>query len=101
MADAPEAAMLLTALLRSREIPARVASGIRLQPSGEKHFFVFHMWTEAWIGDRWLPLDPSTGQLAGCSYIKFLESPLAGSNPYTVVLPVLASLEKLKITIEK
>lgn len=99
--DCTEHAVLLAALLRSRGIPARLASGVIIQTTDGKSVGVYHMWTEAWIGGRWLPLDATLGTVAGCGHIKFLETPLAEANPYAALLPVMASLGQLSLSVEK
>jgi hypothetical protein len=53
--DSRAQARLLVALLRSRGIPARVVTGIRLiQDDGQ----LAHYWVEAWLHDHWLPMCP-------------------------------------------
>ncbi len=51
-------ARLLTALCRSRGVPARVISGLVLAQEGAASL---HHWTEAWLDDRWTPMDPTRG----------------------------------------
>lgn len=53
--DCTEHAVLLTALLRARRIPARVATGL-IYVEGRSGF-VAHMWTEAMINGEWTALD--------------------------------------------
>ncbi len=53
--DCTEHAVLAAALLRRRGIPARLAYGFVLTPQG----FVGHAWPEAWVGGRWVWLEPS------------------------------------------
>src|SRR5690606_7693575 len=47
--DCVEHAMLLTTLLRARQIPARTASGLIINPQRPDQM-LFHAWTEAWLG---------------------------------------------------
>ena len=97
--DCTEHAVLLTALLRNRGIPARIASGVIATETPQGSVFAYHMWSEAWLEDRWLPLDGTLGTVAGCGHIKFLESALSESNPYAALLPVLTSLGELTISV--
>ena len=53
--DAGAKSRLLTALLRSRGIPARVVTGLRLR-SGERQA---HQWVEAWVDEHWVPMCPA------------------------------------------
>jgi transglutaminase-like putative cysteine protease len=58
--DCSEFAVLLAAMLRARGVPSRVAFGlVYVERSAAMGY---HMWTEAWIGDRWLPLDATLGK---------------------------------------
>jgi hypothetical protein len=53
-ADCQQAAALMTALCRARNIPARLISGYVMNDDTPCH----HYWAEAWIAERgWLPLD--------------------------------------------
>lgn len=65
--DCTEHAVLTISLLRSLKIPARAAVGMILSRNfgGLRDVFVFHMWAEAYIKDRWILVDstrPDTHQ---------------------------------------
>jgi hypothetical protein len=53
--DAAAQSRLLTALCRSRGIPARLVTGIKL---GRRDEQTAHHWVEAWVGDHWMPMCP-------------------------------------------
>ena len=57
--DCTEHAVLLAALARALDIPARVATGIAYSPmyAGRRHVFVPHAWVLAWIDGRWQGFD--------------------------------------------
>ena len=57
--DCSEHAVLLAALLRAQEIPARVAVGLVYADSFLEHrdIFGWHMWTQALIDGRWVDFD--------------------------------------------
>lgn len=93
--DCTEHAMLLVALLRNRGIPARVASGLKIDEGVSR--LVFHMWTEAWVDDRWLPLDAMTGGIAGVDCLKMSDSSLAGENPYPEVFAVFDKMPHFQV----
>jgi transglutaminase-like putative cysteine protease len=59
---------------------------------------VFHMWTEARLNGRWLPLDATEGTVAEIDRIKFFSSPMLGVNPYRAILPVLENMDQLQIS---
>jgi hypothetical protein len=52
-------ARLLTALLRSIGVPARLVGGLRLEDATKKRATI--SWVEAYLGDGWVPLDPGGG----------------------------------------
>ncbi|MFH1567850.1 MAG: transglutaminase domain-containing protein, partial [Gemmatimonadota bacterium] len=51
-----EYAVLLVALCRAAAIPARVAVGLAVSPSGE---LVLHMWAQLYLHGAWVDVDPS------------------------------------------
>ena len=57
--DCTEHSVLLIALLRAAGIPARAVTGLIYVEhiAGARDLFGYHMWTQAWVGDRWLDLD--------------------------------------------
>lgn len=99
--DCTEHAVLLAALLRIRGIPSRLAAGL-VYVRNPKPSFGGHMWTEAWLGDRWVPLD---GTLArggiGAAHLTVATSSFADSDPapMTTFLPLLLSSGDLSIRI--
>lgn len=98
--DCTEHAMLLAAMLRARRIPSRVCVG--LVYSGSISGFVGHMWTEAWIRDRWVPLDATLGK-GGISrgHLKLADSSMDESAPapVTAFLPLMKVLGQMEIEV--
>jgi hypothetical protein len=96
--DCTEHAVLLAALCRARGIPARVAIGlVYVERQGG---FLYHMWNEAWINGRWIPLDATLGRGGiGAAHLKLADSSLKGESAYTSMLPVMAVVGKLKIEV--
>ncbi len=92
-------ALLLTSLLRAQGIPARSVSGLRIDPDKPTQM-QFHTWTEAWLTDRWLPLDSSIGALAGVDRLKFSDSCLSSDNPYEIILPVFRQMPGLQVRVK-
>lgn len=62
--DCSEVAVLLAAVLRARGIPAQVTVG--LVYVDDQAALGYHMWTEAWLNDRWVPFDSVFPQ-GGCA----------------------------------
>ena len=61
--DCTEAALLLAAAARAREIPARVVYGIAYSSrfTGKTHVFSPHSWVQAWDGQHWRSYDAGLG----------------------------------------
>lgn len=96
--DCTEHAMLLAALCRARDIPARVAIGLVYYPAAGG--FAYHMWTEAWIADRWIPLDATLGLGGiGGAHLKLAHSSMQGTAAYAELLPVIQALGRLQLEI--
>jgi hypothetical protein len=94
--DCTEHAVLLAALCRARNIPARVAIGLVYYPPSAG--FAYHMWNEVWIVDRWIPLDATIGNGGiGGGHLKLATSNLKGSDSRAVFLPVSQLLGRLKL----
>ncbi len=65
-------AFLYTAFARALGIPTRVVNGIVY--SEEHKGFLYHTWAESVVGGRWIPVDPTFGQVrADATHVKFLE----------------------------
>ncbi len=93
---------LLIAALRQRNIPARAASGLRIVKADNEIVAIYHMWCEAWVNDRWLPLDPFAGSIGiGVDHIKFLEASLNTADRNSAMLPVLQTMKQLTISLKQ
>lgn len=96
--DCTEHSVLLAALCRARQIPARVAIGLVYYP--QAYGFAYHMWTTVWINDRWIPLDSTLGAGGiGAAHLMVSSSSLKGVDPLTQFLPVLQLMGNLKLEI--
>lgn len=94
--DCSEHAVLLAALARAAEIPARAAVGLVYAPS--ENGFAYHMWNELFIDGRWVPLDATLGQgRVGADHLKLADSNLHDATGLVSFLPVVEVLGKLKI----
>jgi len=98
--DCTEHAVLLMALLRVHEIPSRGAIGLVYVDHTPTPGFAYHMWVEAWIDDRWVPLDATRGTGGiDVGYIKVSESSFGGSGAFAAFLPVTQVIGHLKIRV--
>ena len=98
--DCTEHAVLLAALLRAKKIPSRVVVGLVYVTGGQS--FGGHMWTEAFLNGRWVPLDAPLGQSGiGAAHIKMAASSLADDAPAPIgaFLPLLDVLGTLEIEV--
>ena len=96
--DCTEHAVLLAAMLRAMRIPSRIAVGL-VYVEG-RSAFGGHMWTEAWLGERWVPLDATLGQGGiGAGHIRLSHSSFADDAPAPVAsfLPLMKLLDGLEI----
>lgn len=97
--DCTEHAVLLTSLLRSAGIPARVAIGLIYLPDEDSDLgkFVFHMWTEAYIGTNeigdWVALDATNPEpIPDATHIKLADSALTASEDLLRLTEQVSSL---------
>lgn len=96
--DCTEHAVLLAALCRARGIPARGAMGLVYYPQAQG--FAYHMWTEVWLNDRWVPLDATLGRGGiGAGHLKLAHSNLQGADAYSAFLPVFRVLGQLQLEV--
>ena len=100
--DCTEHSVLLAAMLRARNIPSKIAVGlVYVEPLCS---FSGHMWTEALLGDHWVPLDAIFGNGEagiGAAHIKLAESSFAdnGPVPTTSFLPLIRVLGRIELKV--
>jgi hypothetical protein len=99
--DCRQHALLLAALLRASGIPSRTALGvIYTKEPGKGPVFAFHMWTEAYVGGRWLALDAIQGKgFVGATHLTMVHHSWAGTQTLAPLLPIAGVLGKLKIEV--
>ena len=96
--DCTEHAVLLAALLRARKIPSRVVAG--LVYTEKDSAFGGHMWTEAWLGGQWVPLDATIGRgRVGVGHLRVADSSLTETAPAPMeaLLPLIHLLGHMQI----
>ncbi len=96
--DCKAHAVYLAALARARKIPARVVAGLVYMSRSQA--FGGHMWTEVYLGGRWIGLD---GTLAkggiGGGHLQLAHGPLAGAAAYNIFFPVMLVVGRLKVEV--
>jgi len=83
---------LYTALARAAGIPTRFVSGlVYLEGKG----FLYHSWTESFIGDNWVSIDPTYNQLpSDPTHLKLLEGHLPEN-----IAPIITIIGRIKIKV--
>ncbi len=62
----------------------------------------FHMWTEVWIGERWIPIDAWTGDAPALpNRIKFREFDIASRESYEVMLAAAKLMQQMDVEIKE
>ncbi len=96
--DCTEHAVLLAALCRAAGIPARVAAGLVYLP--HRRAFFFHMWTEAYVDGRFIPLDATIGRGGiGAAHLTLVHTSLDGTTAFTAFLPIVRVIGRLSIEV--
>ena len=91
-------AVYLAALARARKIPARVAAGLVYIPRSQA--FGYHMWTEVYVGGRWIGLDATLARGGiGGGHLELAHTPLAGVAAYNSFFPVMQVVGRLKVEV--
>ncbi|MGI9471831.1 MAG: transglutaminase-like domain-containing protein [Rubripirellula sp.] len=98
--DSLARSIFLAALLRARGMPSRVALGVRQSDANDSaggSRMVFHAWTVAYVGDRWITLDVDDQGLAAPGRIAFATTDLSGEDAYAAMVPLMSLIRRVKI----
>ncbi|MEI7474261.1 MAG: transglutaminase domain-containing protein [bacterium] len=98
--DCTEHSVLLASMLRAVGIPSKVAVGLFYTNTPESSF-AYHMWTKAYIANKWVNLDASfIDSTFSPLHIELAESALNSLEAKSdLVLPLISNLSKLKVTV--
>ena len=97
--DCTEHTVLCVALLRSMKIPARAVAGMVFTPEfqGLRNVFAFHMWAEAYYGNRWILVDATRPGLHQANrYIAFSYHHLKTEMPLDY-MEAVSAIKNLKV----
>jgi len=104
--DATGRSILLAALLRAKQIPARIAFGLRMERSDDdrdrqerQERLVYHAWTIAAVNGQWLPLDPEDGGIASPNRLTLTTTNLASDQEVKAFVPLLEKVGRLRVKI--
>ena len=102
--DCTEHAVLLAALGRARGLPSRVVIGLVYVPQvgDQQNVFGFHMWTQFFIGGKWVDFDAAMNE-SDCSpaHIALGTSPLNDVGLGDLAFAVIDVIARLEIEIEE
>lgn len=107
--DCSEHAVLLCAMLRSANIPSRVASGLVYvdEFGGKRNVFGYHMWTQALLDiqgmRRWVDLDATISKMHpfDAAHICLDVSSLADTESLNSMVTLAPIIGQLKIKVQK
>ena len=93
-----EHAIFLTAMLRARKIPARLALGFKYE-AGEQPSMAFHVWNLAYVNNQWISLDAMSGTTPPADRIIVSTSALDGTDDNLVFQSIFESLGRFVLEI--
>lgn len=101
--DCTEHAVLLAAMLRAADIPSRTVTGLIYIDEflGEKGVFGYHMWTQAWLDDRWVDLDATLpgGRAYDAAHIALGVSAMSEPALVNDLVRLMPTLGRLRINV--
>ena len=98
--DCKKHSVLLAALARARDIPARVVMGLVYTEQTGRASLGYHMWNELYLGDRWIPMDATLGQGGiGAAHVELAHTDLAGVSAFSSFLPVAQVAGQLRVEV--
>ncbi|MDZ7620451.1 MAG: transglutaminase, partial [Patescibacteria group bacterium] len=66
----------------------------------DRRAMFFHMWVEAYVGGRFIPLDATVGRGGiGAAHLKLVNSSMDGSSAFTAFLPIIRVIGRLDIEV--
>ena len=93
--DCTEHTVLMIAMARSVDIPARVCAGLVFQ----RDAFYYHFWPEVYVGE-WVAMEPTLGQIqADANYIQLAGSELESDSMLEFGEGVMRTLNQLEIEV--
>jgi hypothetical protein len=98
--DCTEYAMLMAAMCRAEGVPSKTAIGLIYADTMKGPSMAFHMWTEVWVQNQWVPLDATLGKgYVGAMHLKVTDHSWQDMRSQTPLLPLTRVLGKLQIEV--
>jgi hypothetical protein len=97
--DCIDHAIALSAVLRSLQIPSRIAIGFRAEPSTVRPTFEFYCWVEYHDSIAWIPIDSFIdSDLVPADRFKISESAMPSINAYEPLLTAIRLMPDVEIS---
>jgi hypothetical protein len=97
--DCMDHAIALVAVLRSLQIPSRIAIGFKAEPSTVRPTFQFYCWVEYHDSLRWIPIDSFIdSDSVPADRLKISESSMPSINAYEPFLSAIRLLPDVEIS---
>jgi hypothetical protein len=98
--DCTEYAMLMAAMCRAEGVPSKTAIGLIYADSKSGPVMGFHMWTEVWVQNQWVPLDATLGLgYVGAMHLKVTDHSWHDTRSQTPLLSLIRVMGKLQIDV--
>jgi hypothetical protein len=98
--DCTEYAMLMAAMCRAEGVPSKTAIGLIYADTKSGPVMSFHMWTEVWAENQWVPLDATLGRgYVGATHLKVTDHSWHDMRSQTPLLPLTRVLGKMQIEV--
>ncbi len=99
--DCRQYAMLTAALCRAAGLPARTALGLVYDKEPEKGpILAFHMWTEVFVGGRWMEIDAVWGEGGvGADHLKIADYAWGDTQSPAALTAVARVIGKIKVEV--
>lgn len=99
--DCIDQALCMTAALRSLGVHARLAVGLRAEPSTVRPTLAFHTWTEYHDGTHWIPVDATDENFVlPPDHLKVSVSNFNSINIYEPLLTTIRLLGQIEATVK-
>jgi hypothetical protein len=99
--DCIDQAICMTAALRSLGVHARIAVGLRADPSTVRPTLAFHTWTEYHDGTHWIPIDSTDENFVlPPDHLKVSDSNFNSINIYEPLLTTIRLLGQIEATVK-
>ncbi len=100
VADSTGHAVLLAALLRASNIPARIVGGL-IFDDAKSTTMKYHAWTLAHVNGTWIPLDATLGGEAPSNRIALMNSDFNDKNAEADIVALIRKIGELQIEIAR